>query len=290
MKYYKYVFEPINIFFIFDGSNNKTLQNIFSIKEVDSKEHEKCDEKYSIFIKNCDSLTYKVDLQYNGLSVMKKKIQDKTIIVFLCELLDYLINLNSNLISFHSSGFLYGKNLVLFINKSGSGKTTALLSCLYKIKQSKYFADDRVVVNSRGEISGITNALKVKTGTIKLLDMHNEDLIGPFKKKDLNQEKINFWFNFPKNIPVSKPISFNDCNIKIILIKYEFGEKLKIIKYKGIEKINALLNNCYNIKQKTKDALIIIKLLALNSDMYQVNYSNPADLISFIMTFNEKDS
>lgn len=106
---------------------------------------------------------------------MEEVIDNNMLPMFILEVIDSLIGGLGTTISFHASGYILNNSLTAFINKSGSGKSTALLYALKNFKNCSYFADDKICVDEMLNVSGLPNAVKIKPGTKNLFQINSKN-------------------------------------------------------------------------------------------------------------------
>jgi len=224
----------------------------------------------------------KIILKVDNNIVSSKKVLKSRTIQYIIEIINYLIGTNKRYVSFHSSGLLINNNLVVFIGSSGSGKTTAISYLLKKITGSMLFSDDRIFINKNLLAIGLPNALSIKTGTKELMNIDDNNLLGPFKKNKTE----NFWYYNVSNKKCNNILDLNTVNVCFINIKYDKSlNNINYFKLTNEEKIKLFIHNCYDISSNTLLSQSIIKKLINNSDVYKIIYNDLSDLYLLINSF-----
>lgn len=274
-KIYKYESDIISIFI---ETNNTKFVNILS-KIVDICEFNTRtliqDEIKIIRINSFGNLYNFYFFVYNEVQISEKGINISKVINNILGILDYYFN-NSSLISFHASSMFFNNNLIMFMNKSGNGKTTALCNSLYSLKNALFVSDDRVLISPDFQIYGINNSISLKKGTKTILKPNKDSLSKCFKK---DSKKI--WFLKPIN-KCPSPIILNEQNNYIIIINYNPNVDFNIKTINGSDIIKNLISNCYNISTRKEDCLRLFLDIKPYITMFSITYSNNKKLLSFI--------
>lgn len=274
--FYKYVFNAQDIFFhIDDKVCYDYIKRIIPLQDFEEKYYNEYSQIISI-VNNGDN--YLVSLKLLGNTVYSKNTSLKESVLLVIEILNYIINENKNTISFHASGFYYKNNVFLFMNKSGSGKTTALLSGLKYLDNCLYFGDDRILIDNDLNIYGCLIALSIKKGTISLFKLNHKDLLGPYLKDGVTE----YWYyTIDKGYYYVDTLCCSSTPVHFIIIEYMDGKKLYWKDFRD-NKISQLIKNCYNIKSNTRQCYEIIRKMAKKIKMYYISYSKIYDLLQWV--------
>lgn len=276
-KYRTYKYES-DIISIFIESNNTKFINILS-KIVDIYELDTGtliqNEIKKIRVSSFGNLYSFYFLVYNEIQITEKTITISKVINNILGILDYYFN-NSSLISFHASSIFFNNNLIMFMNKSGNGKTTALCNSLYSLENSLFVSDDRVLISPDFKIYGINNSISLKKGTKTILQPNKDSLSKCFKK---DSKKI--WFLKPIN-KCTSPIILNEQKNYIIIINYNPNVDFNIKAINGSDIIKNLIGNCYNISTRKEDCLRLFLKIKPYITMFSITYSNNKKFLSFI--------
>ncbi len=272
---YKYKSDIISIFI---ESNSERFINMLSkiidIYEIDIKTLIQ-NEMQKIRVCTFGNFYNFYFFAYDEIQISERAITISRVINNILGILDYYFN-NSSLISFHASSVFFNKNLIMFMNKSGNGKTTALCNLLYRFEDSLFISDDRVLISPDLKLYGINNSISLKKGTKTMLKLDKVSLSKCFKK---NSKKI--WFLKPKN-KFTSPIILNEQKNYIIIINYNPNVDFNIKPIEGADMIKNLISNCYNISTRKEECLQLFLKIKQYITMFSITYSNNKKFLSFI--------
>lgn len=188
-----------------------------------------------------------------------------------------------NSVYLHSSAFTYGDKLFILFNSSGAGKTTLTAYCLKKNRDKlKYLGDDVTRIDLKdGKVYGLSSGQRIKSGSKDLFfgDEHLESFV---------EGDETIWIYKPKNeIALSSDI--NDYkNVYLLNIKYNSECGMQIKRIDGLNKIQAIISNIYNIQDNSSK---ISKNLSAFSkfNMYSIEYSETEAVMNNILSGFKND-
>ena len=116
----------------------------------------------------------------------------------------YLREKENNKYNFmHANGIEINGNGILIIGKNGSGKTTLTVKFFEQFENTKFLANDRILINKFLEMDYFPQATTLKIGTIK----NSYNLSKYFKENKILENR--------KNIMYSNAIDEDKCNISL---------------------------------------------------------------------------
>lgn len=202
---------------------------------------------------------------FNGVEIIK---HNEWIRIFNKAFQDHImLNLQNKYIFLHGSGVHYKNNNIIFLGKTGMGKTSCTAYLALK-KNARLIGDDFLPFRVADyKLCAFPGSLHIKRDSITLYESIDENKLSFGVGVD-NQNSI-YYFD-PIDLGITKhTVSKDEKNI--FIFPYYNNVSNKYTKLEGLEKLNSFINCVYNIDVVAFDLVNYIKTV---SNVYKIEYTD----------------